>query len=493
MSLPAVNITEIDGALGVLPPSSGKLHALVGVSSKGPINLPASYGRTKDIIATFGEGPLVEAACHYVDRYGRAAIVVRTAATEVGTVTAVVPLNAAGDGPATGTTVCTASVDTATIDDQELGVKFLNDGTFGTAGITYQLTYDGGRSYGAVQTLGAAAPPVDIKPPGTGVKLSFAAGTVKKNERYRVNATAPHWGDTDLSDALNVLKTTAMSWEIVQIVGAIEDANAFNIVDLMISGMQAAGRPRAWVGNTRVPNTGETEAQYLAALSTAFSTKATTFGMLCAGACKLTSSVSGRTYRRPISMAVAARQAAVSEEINIAAVDVGALAAVSVRDSNGNIDEHDEAINPGLDDARFTTLRTWDGYQGVYVTRPRMFCAEGSDFQVMPHRRVINLGEIALRVYLIHRVNRPILVNRTTGFILETEALDIEAGANAVLAGELLVKPKASNATFVLARNDNVLSSKTLNGDARITPLAMPEFINVTVGYLNPAMQIVAV
>lgn len=489
MTLPAVTITEIDGALGVLPPSSGKLHALIGVSSKGPFNVPASFGRNKDIIATFGEGPLVEAACHYVDRYGRAAIVVRTDASQAGTVSAVVSLNAAGDGPATGTSVVTAAIDVATVDDYEVGVKITADGTIATAGITYQVTYDGGRNYGKTLALGTAN---FISPAGSGVKFSFAAGTVKKGERYRVNATAPKWDDTDLADALDALAMTAMTWEIVQIVGPV-DANSFNVIDLRIAGMQAAGRPRAWIANTRIPNVGETEAAYLTAMTTAFSTKATIFGMLCAGACKMTSSVSGRTYRRPISMAVAARQAAVSEEINIAAVDTGALAAISVRDINGNIDEHDEAISPGLDDARFTTLRTWDSYQGVYVTRPRVFAAEGSDFGIMPHRRVINIAEIALRAYLVHRVNKPIMVDRTTGFILETEALDLEAGANAILAGELLVKPKASNATFVLARNDNVLSSKTLNGDARITPLAMPEFINVSIGYLNPALQIVAV
>ncbi len=33
MTQPTVTITELDGALGVLPPSSGALYALVGVSS----------------------------------------------------------------------------------------------------------------------------------------------------------------------------------------------------------------------------------------------------------------------------------------------------------------------------------------------------------------------------------------------------------------------------------------------------------------------------
>lgn len=489
MTLPAVNITEIDGALGVLPPSAGKLHALVGVASKGPTNVPATFARTKDIVATYGSGPLVEAACHYVDRYGKAVLLVRTGAPDTGDVSDVTGRNAGNTGPATGTCIVTIADPATPVDDFEIVLKIVVGGTVGTAGITYQLSVDGGRTKGPTLALGTATQIVMAE---AGVTLKLAAGTLIKGETYAADAVAPQWEGPEIKSALDALGATAVSWELVQVVGAI-DASTFDDIDLKIAGMQAAGKPRGWVGNTRIPDDGETEATYLSSLAGAFSTKTSIFGELCAGACKLTSSVSGRKYRRPISYAVGGRQASVSEEINIAAVDTGALAGVSIRDVNGNVDEHDEAVNPGLDDARFTTLRTWDGYQGVYVTRPRLFAPESSDFQLLPHRRVINLAEIALRVYLIHRCNKPILVNRTTGFILETEALDIEAGANAVLAAELLVKPKASDARFVLARNDNVLSTKALSGDARITPLAMPEFINVTIGYVNPALQVVAV
>lgn len=491
MSLPAVNMEELDGALGVLPPSAGNLHALVGVSSKGPLNVPATFARVKDITKTYESGPLVESACHYVDRYGKPVILVRADATIPGTVSAVESFNAAGTGPATGTSVVTVSESppAAPVDDLEIVLMIVKGGTVGTVGITYQLSVDGGRTKGAVQSLGTATA---ITAPGVGVKLELAAGTLVAGESYQADATAPQWEGPGLQAALDALAATTVAWDVVQIVGEI-DPNTFDVIELKIAGMQAAGKPRAWIGNTRMPDGGESEATYLGALSTEFASKTTLFGELCAGACKLTSSVSGRKYRRPISHAVAGRQASVSEEINIAAVDTGALPGVAIRDINGNIDEHDEAINPGLDDARFTVLRTWDGYQGVYVCRPRIFSPDGSDFQLMPHRRVMNLGEIALRVYLIHRCNKPILVNRTTGFILETEALDIEAGANAVLAARLLAKPKASDAVFVLARNDNVLSTKTINGDARITPLAYPEFFNITIGYYNPALQVVAV
>jgi hypothetical protein len=236
----------------------------------------------------------------------------------------------------------------------------------------------------------------------------------------------------------------------------------------------------------------EDEATYLASLSSAFEEKTTTQGMLCAGATKMTSSVTGRKYRRPASFVLAARSATVSEEIDIADVNLGALTAVSIRDSNGNPDEHDESNDPGLDDARFCVLRTVEGYPGVYCNRPRLFSNDTSDFQLMPHRLVLDIAEDALQAYMMRRLNKPIVVSKDSGFILEEEALEIEAGANAILAAALLAKPKASAASLVLSRTDNLLSTKTLTGEARVVPLAYPETINLTVGYLNPALQTVA-
>ena len=87
----------------------------------------------------------------------------------------------------------------------------------------------------------------------------------------------------------------------------------------------------------------------------------------------MVSGVTRRKYRRPISFDVASNEASVSPHINIAAVTLGPRPGVSITDANGNPKHHDESINPGLDDARFTTFRTWEGRAGVYVNRSRIF------------------------------------------------------------------------------------------------------------------------
>jgi hypothetical protein len=483
MTLPGVTITELDGALGVLPPTTGKMLAVVGVTDTGPVATPAAYGRVTDLVADFGAGPGVESAARYIQVHGRPVLFTRVAASDNGSVGAVTS-DALG-----GTSVVTIATSPTPNDDYEFLLKILTDGTVGTAGITAQISYDGGRSFGPAFALGTA---VTYEIPGAGgVSFAFAVGTLKAGATYAARATAPAPDATTLATALTALGATIAAWEIALMAFPLIAAT-FDAVETAFASFFTRGKYCAWVGNTRIPNAAESESSYKTALDTIFSAKTTKTGSLYGGALKVISSVSGRQYRRPVAFVTGALEQSVSEEIDIADVNLGGLIGVSIRDANGNPDEHDESINPGLDDSRFATLRTWDGLSGVYVTRPRLFSAEGSDFQLMPHRRVLNLAHAALRMYFIRRLNKPIRVDRTSGLILESEALEIEAGATAAMSAVLMAKPKASGVQFVLSRFDNVLSTKTLTGTARVIPLAYPEYVNLEVGFYNPAITVQA-
>jgi hypothetical protein len=479
MTQPAVTITELDGALGVLPPSSGALFAIIGAALDGPFNTPAAFARVKDLQTNFVNGPGIEAAAHYIERYGRAVLFVRPNTSVDGTIDLVTTgMN--------GTSVVT--VDGNPTDDAEFVVRVITAGTIGVAGITYQISYDAGRNWGPTIALGDDE---ELEVLDLGIEFEFAAGTLEAGDTFSATTVAATWNSVDIQAALDALKASQQYWELVEIVGPVE-TGTLPTIDLAIAGMAAGGKYKAWIGNVRIPTVAETETQYATALA-GFAATATKYGSLYAGGVKMTSSVTGRRYRRPVSFLTAAREASVSQEINIADVNLGPLEGCTIRDVNGNPDEHDESVSPGLDDLRFGTLRTWDGFGGVYVNRPRLFSPAGSDFQLMPHRRVLNITHDALRVYFIRRLNKPVLVSKATGFILESEASEIEKGALAVMRATLLAKPKASAIQFELSRTDNLLSTRTLTGQARVVPLAYPEFVNLDVGFLNPALQVVAV
>lgn len=482
MSQPTATLTELDGSLGVLPASSGKLLAVVGVSSSGTANAPATYARVTDLVTAFGAGPLVEAAAHHIRSTGKPVVVVKTGATTAASATAVVATG-------TGTSVGTVGTPTAANDDYEVKVLVITGGTRGVAGMTYQVSLDGGRTYSAITALGTD---IAITIPGAGgVTLALAAGTFVAGDTYTFRTSAGAPNGSEVTAALTALQNWIGSWGIVLCAFPM-DATLFDAVDTAITAMRAYGKYRAWVGNARVPTIGESEASYKTALDTIFSAKASKTGALCAGAVKHTSAVSGRKYKRPVSFIAASNEADVEEHINTANLNLGPLGAVSIKDSNGNADEHDESINPGLDDSRFYVLRTWEGIEGTYVNIPRTIAATGSDFRLLTHRRVMNLACETLRPYLQRRLNQPIRVNATTGFILESEALEIEVGARRVLEAALLATPKASAVSYVLSRTDNILSTRSLNGQARVVPLAYAETLTTEIGFENPALNVVS-
>jgi hypothetical protein len=273
----------------------------------------------------------------------------------------------------------------------------------------------------------------------------------------------------------------------VHVVGDI-GATDFDTIEAQMATITGLKKFKWWIGNTRMPNVGESEATYLSSLNTAFSAKATTVGALCAGSCLLTSAITGFSHQRPVSFDAASNEASVSQEVNTADVNLGPRP-VGLYDSNGNPLFHDETANPGLDDARFYTLRTWSTRPGIYVNQPRIFSATGSDFKLVPHRRVMNLALTVTNEYFERALSRPIFVDKKTGFIKESEAKRLENGNNAALAAVL--GGKASDWSTTVGRTDNLLAGAPMTGDVRVVPAAYPTAINLTVGFTNPATNLV--
>lgn len=480
MTIPAVTISELDGALGVLPTSAGNVLAVVGCSSAGMAAVPSTFARVQDLVAAYGYGDGVEAAAYHIKSTGRPVCFTRAEDATDGSGTAVTYTGS-------GTSVVTLDVDPVhPFGLFEAKVLVVLGGTIGTGPITIRYSLDDGRTYSPKISLGTAT---TYTVPNSGVVFNFAAGTLVTGDYWTCRTAGMRWDSTTLSAALTALNQSSVAWSQVLVAGIALPADV-DTIDGLVAGWRSSNRRRSYILSARVPTIAESEATYLSSLTSAWSAKATTYGSVCAGACEAVSGVSGRRYMMPTAVVVASRQATVDEHVNVAAINLGALP-VTIKDAVGNPKHHDEFISPGLDDARFITLRTFgDSPQGVYITRPRIFSAEGSDFRLIPHRRVIDIAENALNAYFVRRLNEPVQVDSETGFITESEAIEIEEGAIATLTAVLLQAPKASGVQFTLSRTDAILTTFTLTGDARILPLGYGEYINVSVGYTNPALNI---
>ena len=481
MAIPSVNINVLDGGLGIQSPSNGDVLCFIGCSDSGTLNAPAFYTRIKDLQTAFGAGPLVEAAAYAIETVGKPVLCARMAATTQGGYGTIVTTGW------TGTSVVTVdSANTHPNDEYEAMLKIVTGGTIGTAGITLQYSLDGGRTMSPVTALGTAN---TFAIPNSGsTTFKFAAGTAVAGDVVTCPTTAPAWGSSDLTTTLGALAVGTQSFDTIVLVGTASAADLATL-DTWCASRFAAGKFYDFVCNNVGPTSSQTDAQWQTAQQAAFASSSTTFGECVAGYSLTRSSISARRYRRPDSWALAARYSKIYLGQDAAEIDLGPLPGVQLSDDNGNPKEHDEAIYPGMDAARFATLRTVTGYQGVYPTNPRMMAPAGSDFIYRQFRRVMNVACAVTLQTLTRRLSKAIRVNPKTGFIREEDARDIEVLVNSALRTALMSKPSVSSVQFVLSRTDNVLSTFSLTGDVRLVPLGYPKQLNVTMAFNNPAIR----
>jgi hypothetical protein len=481
--IPNTKINRLDNQIGVVPPQTGDRLAVVGPASSGPIDTPTLCWTTTDVTGTFGAlGPSVEAACYEIATTGRPVLFCRTGATTVG---GYLNLDVTG---VTGTSVATNNVATEPFDDAEMLFEVVTGGTIGSAGITYRYSDDDGRSFSGILPLGTA---VFIVLPGNS-RINFAAGTLVAGDRVKYRTTAPKWSTAQLTSALTAVRNSLEVVQIVEVCGPIADNTEFGIVHAAAALFESVGREVLFVCSTRTPTLGETEAAYKTALDTAFAGSTSDFISLWAGSCEVLSCVSFRSVsRRPPAHVTASRIVDIRAGKDPASKDLGSLPLCSIADARRNPKHHDERLNPGLDDSRFSTLRTWaDKGSAVYINNARLMSASGSDFVYVPSIRVMNKGAKIVREVLDRRSSGDFLVDRTTGFVIEDEASDVDTDVNSAL-DEQLVKPReASGATFTLNRTDNLLATFKLKGKMQAIPLGYLKQAEIDVAYFNPARSV---
>jgi hypothetical protein len=596
MTLPRVTITELTRALGALPPSTNLPMAIVAPADDGPLNTPGAYSRVEDVEADFVGGHLVQLAAYHLANYGGPVVVCRCNTSIDGSAGAPV---AAADGTVSAITKTGMGTSTFTIAAGALPngaysvkVRFPTGGTRGTAGIIYEVSLDGGATYGLERALGTATsftipnagsitvnvsagtivdndfitftttapvlasagslvisfagtsvPTIDassepngyyegyvefvdggtVGAPGItyresldggrtmsplkalgaasylvlaesgGVRINLSAGTIVAGDSVSFSTVPPLPNGADVGAALDALAATSIRWQFVQLGGEV-DALTFQQFDSKVAAMRNVGKERWGMCHARMPNVGESRADYKTAIDGVFaSLRATVFTTLTVNACKTISGLDGREYRWPTSPAAASIHASVSLEENVAAKDIGRLKNVRIVDDNGNPDEYDERVHGGLDDSGYLVLRTWEGQGGAFVNIPRIFSAPGSDVRLIPHRRVLAAFNETLRVYFEDRLNKPTVVDSATGYILPSEAVEMERGAEKAARAVLGARPMVSDLSVVVARDDDLLHTEdphiTVTG--RIVPLVYPQGFDITTGFIAPANNVV--
>lgn len=455
MSLPAVQVSKNTFTTAQAPASTAGILAILAASSTGAALVPGGFSRTDLAVSAYGFGPLTDYGAYDIAIANDPVVLVKSAATFVGTISAITSV------PGTGTSVVTNNA-SAPFDTYNVIVTIVASGTIGVAGITYTYSLDGGNVTSGPQALGTAT---TLTIPNTGVSLALGAGTLASGATYQAFTGRPMLNDTDVTNGLNVLGTSRIPFEGI-LIDASCGAGTVGVVDTILAGWEARGMFAFALLNSRFklepsPAT-ETEAAYATALGALFGNQ--TSIRVCVGADggHSASPITGWNLKRPTTMFLAARAMAVPIGEDPAFVGRGALINCQIADSNGNPFDHDEDLFPNLDALRLTTLRSFapGGPQGVYFCNANSIQPSGGAFPYLQHIRLINaacrIAWATLTGNLSRGVRKNLTKDPTTGIvtILESDAAQLETQVNDAMSQTL--KGQVTAYKFTLSRTDDM-------------------------------------
>jgi hypothetical protein len=406
----------------------------------------------------------------------------------------------------TGTSVITATLDATNGAFDATNFKFLvvHGGTIATAGITFQISLDAGRTYGPIIALGTAA---TYAVTGTGVTLAFATGTLVAAD-YAVFTTigmasatsnaVPNHGISENLTALQASPYAVTGWGSMHITGIWSGANASTIetyLDTLATAyvftrIQLSCRdaltPIAWGG------AGETEAVWMAAIQSDFSAVSAKRILAGAGYYNMPSAfplaaAGAPRYRRPLTWAQAVRQVQIPPQRHSGRVRDGSLANVVVDPTNDPTDGfvyHDERINPGLDVTRFCSARTRIGLPGYFIVNPNLMSPGGSDFSMLPFGAVMDVACAITHQVGQQQINTDIRLN-TNGTIYENEARTIESALLGAINVNMTSVGMISSATVTVDRSTNVRVTKKVTITVTIVARGYILEEDITIGFAN--------
>ncbi len=468
MTIPYVLNTILDGAGGALALGS-ELHVKCGVATGGDELTFAIFTSPDAIETEFTSGPLAEAGAAFVANTGLPVALIRIADSAVtdGTLGAITKV-----GSHAGPTITDNS--SASNDAYELLVEIVLGGAVATA--TFKYSLDGGDTFSA--TIATAA---TVNLTGSGLSLAFAAGTYVAGHQYSAESTAPSYTAQGLSDAIDIAFASSSAFRLVHCIGYGAAASATATTAAAVQTIMNAKTTSAYkYAYAMIEAADDTDS----AINTALTSVSANRVACAAGFDEQISTLTQRLYRRHAAWTIVEEimRRPISVDAGYFAGGYGAVASVTSI-------ERDEFATPLLDAARCCTLRTWVGRQGFYVTRGRMLATTGSDFTNITHRQVMDVACAIAYDALLNFVNVDLLVNPTTGKLVEEEAQAIEAFVNGKLRAAITAPLHASDVQFLIDRNQDVLTSETLKSKTRILPKAYARYIENELSFRNPALE----
>lgn len=458
--IPQHDMTIRDGGLGLTSVQPDGLFCLVGSSSSGSAGTFFNYAGTdvQQVFDDLGEGPLPhQVAKHLLRTQGKPVLAYKSTASTAGSSSAVAQ---SGAGPL-------PTLSGAPYDQSFSQVEIQTGGAVGTA--TFKYSLDGGDTWSEeIATAASYALP-------SGVTVTFTAGTYVADELYSWTDTAPILTNSNISDAFNSIIASAYTPDAVHVLGQAATTGDMATIATTCATKVAS----AWAAKKFLFAIIEAPATTMTSLITEVTGDTYAGVVICAGFCELLDDKSARVEKRSAGRVLAPRiarnpvgvhvlQSATESGID-PCVDVVELVPDGAATSTGY---HDEDRTPGGNAARFSTLRTIAGYDGIYPTNANTFAAGSSDFSMLPYLQIVLKAAEVFYQWGLGQLGKRIPKNPATGYIDPRFATSLEQQGAAVLGAAM--GSAVTAVQVVVNRTDNVTADPTLRAKVR---LVCPSYI----------------
>jgi len=316
--------------------------------------------------------------------------------------------------------------------------------------------------------------------PGTGLTLRFEPGTgFAEGDSFGFTATEPSATNGEVLAAVDEILDAKLSIEFIAVAGT-SSAPLWAALAAKAALAEAKYQYLFFVAQGRYLKDGENADTWASALCGGErGTVSSTRLQVCAGWVR-EADANGSVEPRGMIGIYCGTLAARKVQDGPDAVKFGGMAAATSLLPEGLNDGHIE----NLKNSGYVTARKYVGLKGIYVTSGQMMSEEGSDYDLVERRRVMDKACRNVYAAQLPCVNDTV----TVGADGSPEGIEMFVARSRSPLELMKTNREISDGYVAVPPGQNILADKTIRTKVRIVPLGKMSYIENEIAYKNPAM-----
>ena len=466
--LPGIKNEILDFAMGVQGAQADGRFAAIGVAERKHGEGILTFNAPDQIEPAIGDGPLRDLLVSALSIARTAVSVIVLEGSLPGTVSAVEP---GAENQGSGSIVVTGNPR----NEYDIKVAIETSGTINEA--TFRLTIDDlpGRQ------ITVPADEAKYAIPGTGLTIQFVPGASGfiEGDTFSFKATEPKATNGDVLKAVGEIFEAKLSIEFIAIAG-ISAAPLWAALAMKADEAAEIYQYLFFVAQARYLSAAENTDQWKNLLcGTERGNTASTRLQVCAAWIE-EADANGQVDVRGVIGTYCGTLAKRKVQDGPDAVKFGGItAAVNIKPDGLN-DGHIE----DLKNAGYVTVRKFVGRKGIFFTSGQMMSEEGSDFDMVERRRVMDKACRNLYIAQLPAVNDTVKIGKDGS----PEGLEMFVAKSEQPLEIMKTNREISDGYVFIPPGQNILADKKLRTKVRIVPLGKMSFIENEIAYMNPAL-----